>query len=102
MVKKSIQNNLATKKDLNKLASKVDFKNLRREVLKIEVRVENVEEKIEKIDIKLDRIENKIDRFVGGVETLKQENSVGADQYRKHDLKIEDHEARIAALEPAA
>jgi len=99
MPKKSTKNNLATKADLNKLASKTDFKNLRSELLKVESRVENLEEGQVRIETKLDRIENKLDGFAGGVEMLKQENSVGAKHTREFRVQVDNHEARITTLE---
>ena len=99
MKKKTKKDSLATKKDLNKLASKVDFKNLRKEVLKIEARVENLEDGQGRIETKLDIIENKLDGFVGTVDNLKKDNEIGTDQYREHDLKITDHESRLTTLE---
>ncbi len=99
MKKKTKKDSLATKKDLNKLASKVDFKNLRKEVLKIEARVEHLEDGQGRIETKLDRIESKLDGFVGKVDNLVKDNEVGADQYREHDVRINDHEARITTLE---
>ena len=106
MRKKVSASQPATKKDidrveksLRKFATKVDFKNLRSGLLKVESRVENLEEGQVRIETKLDRIENKMDGFVGVVDNLKKDNEVGADQYREHDVKIKDHEARITTLE---
>jgi len=99
MKKKTKKDSLVTKKDLNKLASKTDFKNLRSELLKVESRVENLEEGQVRIETKLDRIENKLDGFVGKVDNLVKDNEVGADQHREHDLRLKDHEARLTTLE---
>lgn len=100
---KKTKNNLATKSDLKKLALKTDLKrvgrSLRQEILKVEARVEKIEEKVDVVDKKLDRIENKLDGFAGGVELLKQENSVGVKHTRELRVQVDDHESRLTTLE---
>lgn len=110
MTKVSKGDQVATKKDIDRIekslrrySTKSELrrveKSLRGEILKIEVRTERVEEKVDILDKKLDRIENKLDGFAGNVDNLVKENAVGADQYREHDVKIKDHEVRITTLE---
>lgn len=78
MKKKPNTNQVSTKKDISIIEQvmKVVFKNLRKEILKVEARVENLEDGQKRLETKVDRIENKLDEFFGGVEALKQENSV--------------------------
>ena len=72
---------------------------LRREILKVEERVEGLEETQRGFNAgqavmnkKIDNLQNDLDGFMGKVEALEQENSLGVKQYR-------DHEKRIAKLE---
>ena len=51
------------------------------------------------MDKTLNDLRDTLDGFVGKVDSLVKENVVGANQYREHDLKIEDHEERITTLE---
>ncbi len=39
------------------------------------------------------------DHIYGALNDLKNENAIGAHQYRKHELKLEDHEKRIKRIE---
>jgi hypothetical protein len=55
-----------------------------------------------KLDEKFDPIITKLDGIMKGVETLQQENTVGAQQRRRHEDQLQKHEARIAKLETAA
>jgi hypothetical protein len=45
---------------------------------------------------------SKLDGIMKGVEALQQENTVGAEQLRRHTDQLRGHEARIAKLETAA
>lgn len=129
MTKKSLANNLATKTDIAKLTKSISQhrsesrstkKSLWKEILKVEGRVENFEDGQKRIETKVERLETKVDKldertikmdrtlnhlrntldgFVGKIDNLVKDNEVGADQYREHDLKINDHEARLATLE---
>ena len=102
MKKKIVSNQASTKGDINRIEKslRIGFKNLRAEVLKVEARAENIEDGQKRLETKVDNLEMKLDGFVGTVDNLKKDNEVGADQYREHDLKIADHEARITTLEP--
>jgi DNA repair ATPase RecN len=54
-----------------------------------------------KLDEKFDPVITKLDGIMKGVEALQQENTVGAEQLRRHDDQLQKHEARIAKLETA-
>ena len=54
-----------------------------------------------KLDEKFDPVVTKLDSILKGVETLQQENTVGAEQLRRHEDQLQKHEARIAKLETA-
>ena len=64
--------------------------------------LEAVGETIEKkLDEKLDPVVTKLDGILKGVEALQQENTIGAEQLRRHEDQLQKHEARIAKLETA-
>src|SRR5256885_2981567 len=52
-----------------------------------------------KLDEKFDPVITKLDGILKGVEALQQENTVGAEQLRRHEDQLQKHEARIAKLE---
>ena len=54
-----------------------------------------------KLDEKFDPVVTKLDGILKGVEALQQENTVGAEQLRRHEDQLQKHEARIAKLETA-
>ncbi len=54
-----------------------------------------------KLDEKFDPVITKLDGIMKGVEALQQENTVGAEQLRRHEDQLQKHEARIAKLETA-
>ena len=65
----------------------------------------------ERLDKKLDKLLSeqandpvitKLDGILKGVEALQQENTVGAEQLRRHEDQLQKHEARIAKLETAS
>ena len=79
---------------------------LKEGLLKIEGRVENIEdgqneikEGQKRLETKVDNLEITLDGFMEKVDNLVKENVVGADQYKEHNVKIKDHEARITTLE---
>ena len=47
-----------------------------------------------KLDEKVDPVITKLDGIMKGVETLQQENTVGAQQLRRHEDHLQKHEAR--------
>src|SRR5437667_10145923 len=54
-----------------------------------------------KLDEKFDPVITKLDGIMKGVEALQQENTVGAEQLRRHEDQLQKHDARIATLETA-
>ena len=109
----------ATKADIKslRLETKADNKSLRQEILKVEEHLENVEEhldsvetrletKIDKLEqnlnAKLNKIANTLDGFVGIVDDLRTDNTVGAHHTQELQLKVEDHEKRIKQFESSA
>src|SRR3989344_8513593 len=79
---------------------------LRREMLRVEERAKDLEdgqneikEGQKRLETKVDNLEITLDGFMEKVDNLVKENVVGADQYREHNVKIKDHEARITTLE---
>ncbi|MEK7502221.1 MAG: hypothetical protein AAB609_01725 [Patescibacteria group bacterium] len=109
MKKNSSQNNLATKEDLKtalkRYSTKVDLKNvektLRREILRVEERVEETEDKLSKqMKEQHDQVMKTLVDFVGRVEKLEEENSVGVKHTREFRIQVDDHEARLTTLEP--
>ena len=55
-----------------------------------------------KLDEKFDPVLTKLDGILKGVEALQQENTVGAEQIRRHTDQLQNHEARISNLETAS
>lgn len=82
-----------TKKDIEKLseifATKKDLEALRKEM----------NTRFELVDKKFDQIASNIDWLMGKVQLILDELTVIAHHYREHDLKLENHEKRIGALE---
>ncbi|HEU5407835.1 MAG TPA: hypothetical protein VFU48_08705 [Nitrospira sp.] len=65
--------------------------------------LEAVDERMDKkLDEKFNPVISKLDGIMKGVEALQQENTVGAEQLRRHTDQLEKHEARITRLETAA
>lgn len=80
----------ATKDDLKGFATKDD----------LEDGLKTVIEDISKLlNDKIDRIATSQDIMMKKFEIWEQGNSVGANQIRRHQLKLANHEKRIAALE---
>ncbi len=64
--------------------------------------LEAVDERMDKkLNAKFDPVITKLDGILRGVEALQQENTVGAEQLRRHDDQLQKHEIRIAKLETA-
>src|SRR5437899_1346668 len=55
-----------------------------------------------KLDEKFDPVVSKLDGIMKGVEALQQENTIGAEQLRRHTDQLQKHEARISNLETAS
>ena len=65
----------------------------------IDKRFEQVDRRFEQIDKKLNTIMVTLDSIVGKLETLQQENTIGAYQTRNLETIVEDHTNRITKLE---
>jgi len=81
-----------------------DPNNANAPVTKAELKAEfgKFEERLDKkLDEKFDPVVTKLDGILKGVEALQQENTVGAEQLRRHEDQLRKHEARIAKLETA-
>ena len=64
--------------------------------------LEAVSETMEKkLDEKFDPVVTKLDGVLKGIEALQQENTIGAEQLRRHEDQLQKHETRIAKLETA-
>ena len=60
------------------------------------------EERLDKkLDEKFDPVVTKLDGVLKGIEALQQENTIGAEQLRRHEDQLQKHETRIAKLETA-
>jgi DNA repair ATPase RecN len=97
----------ATQADLNaefgKFEQKLDKKLDERLSEQANVILEAVGELMEKkLDEKFDPVISKLDGIMKGVEALQQENTVGAEQLRRHTDQLQKNEARISKLETAA
>ena len=87
----------ATKSDIKDLQSKLKY--IGGDILKVEERVENLEEGQQRIETKLDNLQNSIDKFVGIVDDLRTDNTIGTQQTRDLQIKIQYHEERLVHLE---
>lgn len=97
----------ATKADLNAefgvFEDKLDKKLDERLSEEANVILEAVGELMEKkLDEKFDPVISKLDGIMKGVEALQQENTVGAEQLRRHTDQLKEHETRISKLETAS
>jgi hypothetical protein len=100
-------NAFATKADLNaefgKFEQKLDKKLDERLSEQANVILEAVGEHMEKkLDQKFDPVISKLDGIMKGVEALQQENTIGAEQLRRHTDQLQKHGARISKLETAS
>ena len=84
---------------------KLEIKALRQQILRLEERVEKLEEDIKNINqimnIKLDRLQNTLDAFVGAIDDLRTDNTVGAHHTRELQKRVADHEERLKQIESA-
>lgn len=90
----------ANKKDLGKsiVSTRVHFENLLSD--QTNVILEAVDERMDrKFDEKLHPVVNKLDYLIGSIESLKHENTVGAEQLQRHDDTLKEHDRRLKALE---
>ena len=90
-------------KDLKRFATDKELKNveknLRREILRVEKKVESIQDGQEDVKGMLDKLQNTLDGFVGRVDDLTIENQVGTNQIRELQDQVEGHETRIKVLE---
>ena len=103
----SKNNTPATKADLKAefgtFEEKLDKKLDERLSEQANVILEAVGELMEKkLDEKFDPVISKLDGIMKGVEALQQENTIGAEQLRRHTDQLKEHDARIAKLETAS
>ena len=100
-VKKTTNNKVATKKDIQVLRSesKSTKKSLFGQMLKLEERVVKVEGKVDVVDGKLDKLQISIDSFIGRITNREDDNTVGADHTRELRVEVDNHEKRIKHLE---
>ena len=106
MGNESKNNTPATKADLKAefgtFEEKLDKKLDERLSEQANVILEAVGELMEKkLDEKFDPVISKLDGIMKGVEALQQENTIGAEQLRRHTDQLKEHDARIAELETA-
>src|SRR2546427_198639 len=82
----------ATKDDLKSFATKDDLHKLKEETEQLLADQANVileamnEQLEEKLDEKFDPVITKLDSIIGSIDALKQENTVGAEQLRRHGV----------------
>lgn len=88
MNSKSNNNQLATKKDLKVLEG----------LIKLDMK-EAFERHEEKHKEYRDEILTKMDKVMGKLEKMEEENTAGADLIGGLEIKVRDHEERIAKLE---
>jgi hypothetical protein len=90
------------KAEIGKFEDRLDKKLDRLLSEQASVILEAVGETMEKkLNEKFDPVITRLDGIMKGVETLQQENTVGAQQLRRHEDHLQKHEARIAKLETA-
>jgi hypothetical protein len=95
---KKLDGNLpASKNDVKAVNNelKKTEKNLRAEMLRVEEKLDyRIDDVERKLDEKFDKVMTTLDGIAKGLEDLRLENSLGAEQYR-------DHEQRISKIESA-
>lgn len=78
-------------------------KSLRRELLRLEGRMEGFEGRMEKSDENAkryrDQILTRLDGVMGELQTMREENTIGAYQTSELQKQVDSHEKRIARLE---
>ena len=93
--------------DTSKLATKVDIKKLEQstkaDIQRLEqstkADIQKLRTDIQGLDAKLDKLQNTLDGFVGVVDDLRTDNTVGTYHTRELQEKVEDLEKRINKLE---
>ena len=93
--------NTVLKAEFGKFEERLDKKLDRLLSQQANVILEAVGETMEKrLDEKFDPVITKLDGILKGVDALQQENTVGAEQLRRHEDQLQDHGLRIKKLEP--
>jgi len=85
------------RQDLLKIEERVE--NLEEGQKRIETKVENLESGFERLETKFDKMMNTLDGFVGAVDDLRTDNTVGAHQTRELQQKVKNHEDRLRQIE---
>lgn len=82
--------------DTSKLATKTDIK-----VLKVDIEELRTETKTDsqRLEAKLDKLQDTLDGFVGVVDDLRTDNSVGTYHTKELQIKVDDHEKRLKNVE---
>ena len=114
MINKSGGDQVASKKDVHDLRDELKTeihglrsdlkkaeKSLRGEVLRVEERVENIEGSQTRVEATLNKISTQLDGFIGRVDDLTTENTIGASQIHKLQEDVVQHDKRLIALESA-
>lgn len=91
--------NMDTSKFATKADLKVETKSIRREILRVEEKVENLEEGQKRIEDMLGKMAKTLDGFVGRVDDLSVDNEVGTHHTRELELKIAALEKRVKRIE---
>ena len=92
--------NAVLKAEFGKFEDRLDKKLDRLLSEQANVILEAVGETIEKkLDEKFDPVITRLDGIMKGVEAIQQENTVGAEQLRRHEDQLQDHALRIKKLE---
>jgi hypothetical protein len=92
--------NAVLKGEFGKFEERLDKKLDRLLSEQANVILEAVGETMEKkLNDKFDPVITRLDGIMKGVEALQQENTVGAQQLRRHEDQLQDHAVRIKKLE---
>lgn len=79
--------------DTSKVATKVDIKAVKTDVLKLILELkEDIKGLQTDMDAKLDKLQNTLDGFVGTVDDLRTDNTVGTHHTRELQIKVDDHD----------
>lgn len=92
--------NAVLKAEFGKFEERLDKKLDRLLSEQANVILEAVGETMEKkLNDKFDPVITRLDGIMKGVEALQQENTVGAQQLRRHEDQLQDHAVRLKKLE---
>ncbi len=71
------------------------FEYMESRLQRVEHKAERVEAKMDKVDQKLDKLQNTLDGFVGNVGKLTEDNVIGTEHYRDHEVRISKLESSV-------